>query len=81
MFSFKKKSHGDHLSSLIVTTEGSASATIRQTKSGKPILEHCGFYPLAPGQEIQTNLKNLIQIEDWTRPPVPLCWISVTTSF
>ena len=61
MFSFKKKSRGDHLSSLIVTTEGSASATIRQTKSGKPILEHCGFYPLAPGQEIQTNLKNLIQ--------------------
>lgn len=61
MFSFKKKSRGDHLSSLIVTTEGSASATIRQTKSGKPILEHCGFYPLAPGQEIQTNLKNLVQ--------------------
>jgi MSHA biogenesis protein MshI len=61
VFSFKKKSHGDHLSSLIVTTEGSASATIRQTKSGKPVLEHCGFYPLAPGQEMQTNLKNLVQ--------------------
>lgn len=60
MFSFKKKSRGDHLSSLIVSTEGSATATIRQNKSGKAILEHCGFYPLAPGQDIQANLKRVV---------------------
>jgi len=61
VFSFRKKSRGDRLSSLIVSTGGSATATIHQNKSGKPVLEHCGFYPLAPGQEIQTNLKNVVQ--------------------
>lgn len=61
MFSFKKKSHGERLSSLSVTTEGSATATIARNKSGKPVLEHCDFYPLAPGQDIQTNIKNLVQ--------------------
>jgi MSHA biogenesis protein MshI len=61
VFSFKKKSHGDQLSSLIVSSEGSATATIRQNKSGKPVLEHCGFYPLAPGQDIQANLKHVVQ--------------------
>ena len=61
MFSFKKKSRCDRLSSLIISTEGTATATIHQNKSGKPVLEHCGFYPLTPGQEIQTNLKNVVR--------------------
>lgn len=61
MFSFKKKSRGERLSSLIVTTEGSATATIHQNKSGKPLLEHCDFYPLTPGQDIQTNLKSVVK--------------------
>ena len=61
MFSFKKKSRGERQSSLIVTTEGSATATIHQNKSGKPVLEHCCFFPLTPGQDIQTNLKNVVQ--------------------
>ncbi len=61
MFSFKKKSRSDRLSSLIISTEGTASATIHQNKSGKPVLEHCGYYPLSPGQEIQTTLRSAVQ--------------------
>lgn len=61
MFSFKKKSRGERLSSLIVNAEGSTTATISHNKSGRPVLEYCGFYPLAPGQEIETNLKNVVQ--------------------
>ena len=60
MFSFKNSSRGERLSSLIETTEGSATATIRQNKSGKPVLEHCGFYPLSPGQDILSNLKHVV---------------------
>lgn len=60
MFSLKKKSRADQFSSLVETAEGSATATIRQRKTGKPVLEHCGFYPLAPGQDIQSNLKRVV---------------------
>ena len=61
MFSFKKKNHGEQLTSLIVRTEGTTTATIHQNKSGKPLLEHCGFYPLSPGQDIQENLKLVVR--------------------
>jgi MSHA biogenesis protein MshI len=61
VFLFKRKSRGDTLSSLVVTPEGSATATVRQNKSGRPTLEHCGYYPLAPGQDPQASLKRLVQ--------------------
>jgi len=61
VFSFKKKNHGEQLTSLIVSTEGTTTATIHQNKSGKPLLEHCGFYPLSPGQDIQENLKLVVR--------------------
>jgi MSHA biogenesis protein MshI len=61
VFLFKRKRRGDTLSSLIVNPEGSATATVRQSKSGKPTLEHCGYYPLAPGQDLPATLKRLVQ--------------------
>ena len=61
MFSLAKKSRSDCLSSLIVNSEGSSTATIRQNKSERPVLEHCGFYPLAPGQDISANLKQVVR--------------------
>ena len=60
MFSFRKKGRADVLSALIAADTGTASATIRQSKSGKPVLEQCGFYPLAPGQDPAANLKKVV---------------------
>jgi len=60
VFSFRKKGRADVLSALIATDTGTASATIRQSKSGKPVLEQCGFYPLAPGQDPAANLKKVV---------------------
>ena len=60
MFSFRKKGRADVLSALIATDTGTASATIRQSKSGKSVLEQCGFYPLAPGQDPAANLKKVV---------------------
>ncbi|GMQ88800.1 MAG: hypothetical protein BMS9Abin09_0238 [Gammaproteobacteria bacterium] len=60
MFSFKKKSRNDVLSALIFSEAGTASATIRQNKSGKPILEQCVFTPLLPGQDAEANLKETV---------------------
>jgi MSHA biogenesis protein MshI len=69
VFSLKKKSRGDRLSSLIETAEGSATAIVRQRKSGRPILEHCGFYPLAPGQDIQSNLRRVVNEHGLNKTP------------
>jgi MSHA biogenesis protein MshI len=60
VFSFRKKGRADVLSALIAADTGTASATIRQSKSGKPVLEQCGFYPLAPGQDPAANLKKVV---------------------
>jgi len=60
VFSFKKKSHSDVLSALTASDAGTASATIRQNKSGKPFLEQCSFYPLGPGQNPGAILKKVI---------------------
>jgi MSHA biogenesis protein MshI len=60
VFSFRKKGRADLLSALIASDTGTASATIRQSKSGKPVLEQCGFYPLAPGQDPAANLKKVV---------------------
>jgi len=60
VFSFKKKSRSDVLNALIFSDAGTASATIRQNKSGKPVLEQCGFSPLLPGQDPGVNLKKAV---------------------
>ncbi|HED19017.1 MAG TPA: hypothetical protein ENI74_05885, partial [Gammaproteobacteria bacterium] len=60
MFSFRKKSRSDVLSALIFSAAGTASATIRQGKSGKPVLEQCSFSPRVPGQDPEANLKKFV---------------------
>ena len=60
MFSFKKKKRGNYLSALVLAEDGTATASIRHKKGGKPVLEHCGFYPLSPGQDISANLRKVI---------------------
>jgi MSHA biogenesis protein MshI len=60
VFSLSKKSRSDVLSALVLSDAGTTSATIRQNKTGKPVLEQCGFYPLAPGQDLGANLKNVV---------------------
>lgn len=60
MFSFRKKNRSNVLSALIYSDAGIASATIRQNKAGKPVLEQCGFYPPVPGQDPGTTLKKVV---------------------
>ncbi len=60
MFSFKSTSRGDVLGALVLSEAGTTSATIRKNKSGKPALEQCKFYPLAPGQDIPANLMHAV---------------------
>jgi MSHA biogenesis protein MshI len=60
VFSLSKKSRSDVLSAFVTSDAGTASATIRQNKSGKPVLEQYGFYPLAPGQDAGSNLKQAV---------------------
>ena len=59
MFAFRKKGHSNQLSSVVASGEGTATATVPQTKTGKPVLEHCRFYPLLPGQDAATNLRKV----------------------
>lgn len=59
MFSFKAKGKTDVLSAVVPTSEGIAFAVVRRRKNAKPLLEKCGFEPLAPGQELPASLNHL----------------------
>ncbi|WP_455234494.1 type IV pilus biogenesis protein PilM [Thiogranum longum] len=48
---------------MVPCTEGTATATVRQVKHGKPVLENCGFYPLVPGQDIEDNVRHVIRTQ------------------
>ncbi len=62
MFSFHSKSKHDVLDALTLSDAGTAMATIRQRKSGRPVLEQCRFYPPVPGQDPSVNLKHAIAV-------------------
>ncbi len=61
MFSFKRAFKTDGLWALVPQQTGTAFACIRQQKSGKPLLESCGFYRLLPDQDIESNLQQVVR--------------------
>ena len=56
VFSFKSKTRSDCLNALVMTPDGVASATVKQVKNGKPLLQRCAYDALAPGQEMAALL-------------------------
>jgi MSHA biogenesis protein MshI len=60
VFSFKSKTRGDLLNALVMTPEGISSATVKQNKTGKPLLQRCTYDTLAPGQELEALLTNVV---------------------
>jgi len=60
MFAFKKKSRGDHLGALIIGAAESQCARIRQTRSGKPVLEQAAVYPHLADQDPLPQLKKAV---------------------
>ncbi len=61
MFSFKRAFKHDSLCALVPQQTGTAFACVREQKSGAPLLESCGFYPLLPDQNIESSLQQLVQ--------------------
>jgi len=60
VFSFKSKTRSDSLNALVIMPDGVSSATVKQTKNGKPLLQHCAYNALAPGQEMDALLTNVV---------------------
>jgi MSHA biogenesis protein MshI len=60
VFSFKSKTHSDCLNALVITPDGVSSATVKQNKHGKPLLQRCAYNALAPGQEMDDLLTKVI---------------------
>ena len=61
MFSFKRAFKHDSLCALVPQQTGTAFACVREQKSGAPLLESCGFYPLLPDQDIESSVQQLVQ--------------------
>jgi len=57
------------LSALVPQQMGIAFASVRQQKSGKPLLESCGFYPLLPDQDVAAKLKQVVQKQGLGKTP------------
>jgi len=60
VFSFKSKTRSDSLNALVMTPEGISSATVKQNKTGKPLLQRCAYDTLAPGQEMEALLTKVV---------------------
>lgn len=60
MFSFKSKTRSDQLNALVMMPDGVSSATIKQNKNGKPLLQRCSYDALAPGQEMDDLLTKAV---------------------
>ncbi|MFQ5642076.1 MAG: type IV pilus biogenesis protein PilM [Thiogranum sp.] len=60
MFSFNNKNKQDVSGALTLSAAGAAVAAIRRDKSGRPLLEQCGFYPSLPEQDPSANLKQAV---------------------
>ena len=60
MFSFKSKTRSDCLNALVMSPDSVSSATVKQNRNGKPLLQHCSYDALAPGQEMDALLAKAI---------------------
>jgi len=60
VFSFKSKTRSDSLNAVVIMPDGVSSATVKQTRNGKPLLQHCAYNALAPGQEMGALLTNVV---------------------
>lgn len=69
MFLLKPKLRSDVLNAIVPGAEGTAYATIRQNKTGKPLLEQCGFHPLAPGQDVAASIQQLVSKRGLNKAP------------
>ena len=69
VFSFKRAFKTDSLCALVPQETGTALARVREQKSGRPLLESCGFYPLLPDQDIATNLQQVVQNQALGKAP------------
>ena len=69
MFSFKRAFKTDELCALVPQETGTAFARVRQQKSGKPLLESCGFHRLLPDQDIESNLRQVVQQQGLGKVP------------
>ena len=60
MFLFKTRSHDNHLCGVVTQADGIAVACVDHKSSDAPVLEHCAFHPLAPGQDQAQLLCKLV---------------------
>jgi MSHA biogenesis protein MshI len=67
VFSLKSKSRGDSLTAVIPCDTGTAVATIRQVKSGKPLLEQATFQQHAPGHDADGSVRRIVRDQDLGR--------------
>lgn len=67
MFSLKAKSKSERLCAVTPGVNGTAFASIRQSRSGKPVLQHCGFERLAPGEGADAALKRIVNKQGFAR--------------
>jgi MSHA biogenesis protein MshI len=69
VFSFKRAFKTDSLCALVPHQTGTAFANVQQQKTGRPLLLSCGFQPLLPDQDIQDNLKQVVQKQGLGKVP------------
>lgn len=69
MFLFKTRSHDNRLCGVVAQADGIAIACVDHKNSDAPVLEHCAFHPLAPGQDQAQLLRKLVADQRLDKTP------------